>query len=233
MANTSYLNLTNRVLVRINETEITQSDFASVRGVQKLAKEAINASLQYIYSYYTNWPFLYTVGSQTLTIGQEFYDWPSNFSVADWDSFYVYADGTLRTVNTNLKEMSYSEWTKYRKEADLDSGSTGLTVPEFVFEQNDYGFGVSPSPDAAYVVKWDYYAAPTDLSAYNDTSSVPANYDEVIIQGALWHMYMFRDNSEQASIAERAFMKRLDAFKRVYDKIPEKFESTLANRRKI
>ena len=44
----TYLTLTNKVLARLNEVELTSSTFTSARGIQTQAKNAVNEAIRYI-----------------------------------------------------------------------------------------------------------------------------------------------------------------------------------------
>ena len=44
----SFLTITNKVLARLNEVELTSSTFATSRGIQTQAKNAVNESIRYI-----------------------------------------------------------------------------------------------------------------------------------------------------------------------------------------
>ena len=79
----TYLDLTNRVLRRINEVTIDSTEFGTVRGIQAAAKDAIIDTIREINSQKFEWPFNSQVGSQTLVVGQEEYSWPSNFKIVD------------------------------------------------------------------------------------------------------------------------------------------------------
>jgi hypothetical protein len=206
---TTFIDLVNRLLRRLNEVEIEQSDFASARGVQAMAQDAINASIEQITQAEFTWPFNAVSTTQTLTAGQEHYDWPANFKVPNWNSFHIVKDDVLGVAGHPITYIDRDIWLKKRKSLDDSAGSDGISVPLWVFEKHGTGFGVSPSPDKAYVVSYEYWRHNTALSAHSDTSTIPSNFDEVIIQGALYHFYMFRDNSEQALIAEKRFEKQL------------------------
>ena len=53
----TYLTLTNKVLARLNEVELTSSTFTSARGIQTQAKTAINEAVRYINQREFNYPF--------------------------------------------------------------------------------------------------------------------------------------------------------------------------------
>ena len=42
----TYLTLTNKVLARLNEVQLTTSSFANARGIQVQAKNAVNESIR-------------------------------------------------------------------------------------------------------------------------------------------------------------------------------------------
>ena len=44
----SYLILTNNVLARLNEVQLTSSNFSNARGIQVQAQNAVNESIRYI-----------------------------------------------------------------------------------------------------------------------------------------------------------------------------------------
>ena len=62
-----------------------------------------------------------------------------------------------------------------------------------------------PSPDAAYKVRFRYFLNYSDLTNYNDVTRIPESFDTVIIDGALYHLYMFKDNLESAQASFIAF----------------------------
>ena len=47
----SYLSYTNKVLARLNEVQLTSSNFSSARGIQVQVQNAINESIRYIKYY--------------------------------------------------------------------------------------------------------------------------------------------------------------------------------------
>lgn len=205
----NYIDLTNELLRRLNEVEIAQADFGATRGVQALAKDSIKASISKINQAEYEWPFNAAEHTQTLSVGQEEYSWPTYFKVADWNSFQLQKDANLGINHTTLQFISRDEWYKSYHDKDDDAGVTGTSVPIYVFPGHGNGYGVSPSPDKAYGLKFRYYMTNVDLVAYNDESRIPNPYNNVIIDGALYHMYMFRDNPEAAGVSAQLFQQGL------------------------
>ena len=86
---TTYLQLTNRVLRELNETELTSSTFASSRGIQTAVKDFVNKGIHDIYNETGEIPLLYSRTSQDLTVGDNEYSFPADFRKADMDSFVL------------------------------------------------------------------------------------------------------------------------------------------------
>lgn len=203
----TYLELTNLLLRRLLDTELSASNFATATSTQATAKDCIKAAVQEIYLEEPYWPFRYRAGTQVLTIGQEQYALPSDtnneVNAVDWNSFRLSGSG----INVSpLEFISNDEWKKSLRGPDEDSGSSGVSTPRYVFlaqgpsASNYLSFGVSPSPSAALTVSFDYNAVYPDFEDYSDETGIPSRFDYVIINYALKHFYMFKDNIEQANI---------------------------------
>ena len=87
----TYISLVNELLRRLNEVTINVTDFDTVRNIQSLAKDSINSSIRELLQEAQEWPFTLVTYTQPLTIGSGSYAFPSDFSKADWDSFYLKA----------------------------------------------------------------------------------------------------------------------------------------------
>ena len=212
----TYLNLCNMVLRRINEVEIAADDFSSVRGVQALVKDAVRAAISKINQAEFEWPFNASEHTQVLTAGRTEYDWPDYFKIADFNTFQVQKDSSLRVGFKTLRAIERDEWYAQHRDDDYEAGSTGRSVPNLVFPSHGTGFGVSPSPDRAYSVRFRYYLNYADLVAYDDVTRIPESFDTVIIDGAIYHLYMFKDNLEAANAAFLAFQSGLKDLQTLY-----------------
>lgn len=203
---TTYLELTNRVLRRLNEVELTSSNFASVKGIHAAAKDAVLDTVRKINNKKFKWPFnaYSTSGSQVLTVGQETYAWPSQFLSVDWNSFQIVKDDALSVSHKNLKFLTREEWYKSHRDTDMDTETDGRGLPYYVFQAQNNKWGVTPSPDEAYTVQFDYWVNPSDLSAHGDICLIPSEFDYVITAGALYHMYLFHDNTERTQLSKQA-----------------------------
>lgn len=200
----TFVELCNNVLRRLNEVEINSAEFGSVRGIQALTKDAITTSIAKINQAEYSWPFNASEYTQTLVVGQEEYSWPSLHKVTDWNSFQIQKDDTLGVTFKKLNFISLDEYFERHRNLDDNTGTSGRGVPDFIFPSGN-GWGLTPSPDKAYQVKYRYYQIPATLSVFTDTSRIPSQYENVIIDGAMFQMYLFKDNSEAAQIVGALF----------------------------
>jgi len=212
----TYINLCNMVLRRINEVEMTSAEFAGVRGVQALVKDAVRAAIAKINQAEFEWPFNASEHTQVLEVGRTEYDWPDYFKIADFNSFQIQKDDSLGVSYKTLSPIERDEWYAKHRDTDYDAGSTGRAVPDFVFPSHGTGFGVTPSPDKAYSLRFRYYLNYADLTAHDDVTRIPESFDTVIIDGALYHLYMFKDNIDAANAAFQAFTLGLKDLQTLY-----------------
>jgi hypothetical protein len=206
----TYLELTNRVLRRINEVELDASSFTDCRGVHAAAKDAVLDTIRDINSQKFEWPFNAAAGTQLLTVGQELYTWPTDLRMVDWESFYIEKDDTLGCPTSRLEQISKDEWYKYLRSDDFDSTTLGRDRPRFIFEFDNGGFGVSPSPNQAFTVKFRYWLKTIEMDVHTDETTIPEEYNQVITDGAINLLYMFLDNDERANVALSSYKRGLD-----------------------
>tara|TARA_B100001113_G_scaffold310428_2_gene273631 strand:+ start:1841 stop:2527 length:687 start_codon:yes stop_codon:yes gene_type:complete len=186
-------------LRRLNEVEIDQTNFSSVRGVQALVKDAVKNSIARINQSEFSWPFNYSAYTQVLVAGQEEYTWPSDYKIADWNSFQMIENSSLGSSYQKLSFITTDQWFDSQRDLDASAGSTGRSIPQYVFPSGS-GWGLTPSPDKAYSVNYRYYKSHVDLVLYSDQTRVPTQFDNVIVDGAMFNMYMFKDNPQSAQL---------------------------------
>lgn len=201
---TTFVNLCNSVLRRLNEVEIVDTDFDAARGVQAVAKDAVTTAIGKINQSEYSWPFNASSYTQILTVGQEEYAWPSLYKITDWSSFQLQKSDSLGVGFQSLSFITTDQWFENFRNLDHGTETTGRGVPANVFPSGN-GFGVTPSPDKAYQIKYRYYQTPATLSAFSDVSRIPSHYDNVIIDGAMFQMYLFKDNTEAAQLVGALF----------------------------
>ncbi len=262
----SYLILTNNVLGRLNEVQLTASNFDSARGIQTQTKEAVNQSIRFINQKEFAFPFNHATETKTLTAGTVRYSLPTSTKHVDYNTFRLIKDNDLATSGGKLGILQYNDYVNnYITQEDeivtttLDgsltdsattvtvasttgfdsagtlhigneqityTGTTSTTftgatrgaggttaaahsdatqvaqfeeggVPRYVVRSPDNGYLLYPFPTKSFSVKFDYYTFPTDLSSATDTTSIPARFDAVIIDGATAFVYQYRGETSQ------------------------------------
>ena len=106
----SFLTLTNKVLVKLNEVELTSSNFTSARGVQVQAQNAVNEAIRYINQREFNYPFNHSTQSETLVPGTVRYSIPTTAKTVDYNTFRIVKDTDTNTSGGRLRKLDYNEY---------------------------------------------------------------------------------------------------------------------------
>lgn len=211
MAST-FLALTNKLLRRLNEVQVTSTGFADAKNTQAMAQDAIIAAIAEINTSETQWPWNTQTGTANVALNTLTYSFPSTEVVPNWDTFRL-----LQTTDVPAFPLTYmtsEEYYKYFRQFDIQAidvvTGKGRSKPYYVYPVPG-GFGISPSPDTTYTINYEYYQTPAELVLHSDICSIPTVWDYVIINMALKHYYMYKDNTEQAgfwvSQAKESFNK--------------------------
>lgn len=211
----TFLSLTNELLRRLNEVQIDQADFANVKNVQALAKDAINSSIRQMLQDAQEWPFTLVTYEQTLVAGTNAYNFPADYSKADWDTFYIKQLTSENNTPKKLNLITYDQYLTYYRSVEDLSGETGRTDPDYVYMTQDTKFGVTPVPNASYVVEYRYWKYPADLVAYDDTAVIPDRFKHVVIDGAMMYMMLFRSNEQSATMHSQKFEDGIKMMRRL------------------
>ena len=200
-----YLGLSNEVCRRLNETELTTSNFASATGFYAQIKDSVNASIRDVNQKHFNWPFNHNTDDIVLTAGEMRYPLPENAKYMDFDTVRLVRSSTLGVSGLRLKQMSYDEYIDRFIDQEYETDTDNGQAPEYIVRSQDGDLIVAPMPDKAYTIEYEFFMFPADLDAHDDVSSIPFRFKHVIVDGAMYHAYMFRDNLESASLALRKF----------------------------
>ena len=106
----SYLILTNNVLGRLNEVQLTASNFDSARGIQTQTKEAVNQSIRFINQKEFAFPFNHATETKTLTAGTVRYSLPTSTKHVDYNTFRLIKDDDLATSGGKLGILQYNDY---------------------------------------------------------------------------------------------------------------------------
>jgi hypothetical protein len=223
---TTYLDLTNRLLRRINEAEINEPDWDAARGIHAVAKDAILDTIRKINNKKAGWIYVAVEHTQTLTVGQEEYPWPVGWANVDWNSFQIQKDDNLNQEPYHLTYINRDKWYSELRDLDYNSGTDGRDLPYYVFPAHGQGWGVSPSPNQEYTIKYRYFKNPDTLSLPTDIVVIPERFDYVIISGGLYHLSLFRDNPENTALTKQEFDENLGDMIRQQIMWPKRMDDT-------
>lgn len=226
----TYISMVNKLLRKVNEVEVTEAQFLDVIGVTATAKDAIIDALDKIYNKKHKWPFMAVLEDVTLTQNGIQYPFPEDMLSVDWNSFTcmpyqgLYKGEWLRPINTQ-------EYYRYYQTEDLNwivnNGGQGQGSPRYVVSsemknfftnQKGQNFVISPPPnrlktfpdsigDEDYRITYRYYRKPTRPVQALDELDIPEEWEYVLFARALWHMYLFYDNNDRATLADADFQE--------------------------
>ena len=229
----TYVSLVNELLRRMNEVtlDIAGDGFDTARNVQALAKDAVNSSIRLILQDGQEWPFLKNTYTQTLTAGTRQYNFPADYSSADWDTFYIKKLSSKNNAPQRLGAISYENYIQNYRSSD-DGGDTvnGESAPSIVYQTYGEAFGVTPVPNAAYEIEYVYWSFPSDLTLYNDVSVIPDRFKHVLIDGAMMFMMRFRSNEQSAAMHQNNFEDGIKSMRRVLMDDAIEIRSTVVTR---
>jgi hypothetical protein len=212
----NYLELVNSVARRLNETELTSSNFSTAKGFYANIKDAVNASIRDINQYQLYWPYNHNSSEVTLVAGETRYTVADEAKYVDYDTFRLKRDTDVDIGNARkLRQISYLEYVdRYIDQEDETDTSRG-GAPEYVFRTQDGYYGIVPMPDKAYTIEYEYFTYPVDLALFDDVPTIPEPYKHVIVDGAMYYSYMFRDNMEMASISKNKFEEGMKNMRKI------------------
>lgn len=214
-----YLGLVNDVNRRLNEVELTQSNFSSAIGFYAQIKDGVNASINKINQEQFEWPFNHVTQEDTLVPGTIRYSFQSGSKTVDMDSFRIKRDDTLGVSTKKLRIMTYEEFLS--KYSDSEYNSNSLSTPTYVVRTPSLEYIVYPSPDKEYTVVYEYYSIPSQLVLATDVPSIPEQFRFTLVDGAMYHAYLFRGDLNSA---ELSYQKYVDGIKDMRTLLVNRYE---------
>ena len=210
-----YLGLVNDVNRRLNEVELTTTNFATATGEYSMIKDAVNASIRYINQHEYEWPFNHVTADETMTAGVVRYAFPTDAKTVDFDSFRIKRNATLGNDTKRLGILSYEEYLS--KHVDIEyNTSANRAMPDFVFRTPNQEFGFVKNPDKAYEYAYEYYRLPVDLINTTDVPTVPEQFRYIIVNGAMHFAYMFRGETQESQVTQQRFMEEIKSMRSLY-----------------
>ena len=200
-----FIGLVNEVNRRLNEVELTSANFAAATGYYNLSKDAVNASIRHIHQEEFEWPWNHVEETEVLTAGEVRYSIPYDAKTINFNTFRIKRDDDLNVETRKLKILSYEEYLD--KHADYEyNSSTGIrTVPTHVTRAPSREILFTPTPDKAYEVIYEYFTVGVDMSLSTDVPAIPEEYKHIIVDGAMYYVYIFRGDTQAAQLSQEKF----------------------------
>jgi hypothetical protein len=132
------------------------------------------------------------------------------------DSFRIKASVALSNNTSKLRIMSYEDYLDKHVDQEYATAGTNSGVPSYIVRTPDMAFAVVPAPDKAYELVYEYYRLPVDLSSATDVPNVPEQFRSVIIDGAMYYAYLFRGNTQDATLMQEKFSRGIKQMRTIY-----------------
>jgi len=223
----NFLSLVNEVNRRLNEVELTSSNFASAAGFYSSAKDSVNASLRHVNHEEFNWPWNHILEEEVLTVGTARYGYPTDAQTIDMNSFRIKRNDTLGVATIKLKNFDYQEYLDKHVDFEYNTSSTIKSTPTNVVRAPSQEFIVFPPPDKAYELDYEYYRNPVSLELHDDVPTIPLEFKHVIVDGAMFYAYQFRGDTQSAQIAQNKFEEGIKYMRSLYLNRYEYIRSTV------
>ena len=222
----NFLELVNDVNKRLNEVPLTSSNFASAAGYYADVKGYVNSALNRINREEFEWPFNHATRTETLVVDQIKYPYQADAKTVAFDTFLLKGDTSLNSSSRRLEIIDYEEYIS--KYADYEfNPADHHDMPQYVIRNRDLSFTIAPPPDQTYQIRYEYYRLPTDLSNWDDVPTVPEQFRWVILEGAMYHAYMFRGGVEEAAVSNQLFQSGIKDMTTLYINRYEYARSTI------
>lgn len=118
-------------------------------------------------------------------------------------------------LRKKLKLLDYDNWEQNYADDDENLNSTAYGSPDYIVRKPDNNFILSTVPDRVYTIGYKGFVIPNSMSAHGDTALIPTAFDQVILDKAFHYAYMFRDNVEQAGLAQSRYQDNIHKMRRI------------------
>lgn len=202
-----YLSLVNDINRRLNEVELTTSNFATATGYYAFAKDSVNNAIRHIQQEEFEWPWNHCEETETLVAGEVRYSYPYDAKTLNMNTMRIKRDDALGVGTQRLKVLSYEEWLDKYADNEYNSDASIRGIPTHVARTPSRELVLHPVPDKAYELVYEYYRTGYDLENHGDVPTLPEQYRYVIVDGAMYYVYQFRGDMQAAAMALSKFQQ--------------------------
>jgi hypothetical protein len=200
-----FLGLVNDVNKRLNEVELTTGNFAATTGYYSFVKEAVNTSIRHINQEEYEWPWNHREEEVTLTAGVSKYSYPLDAKTINMNTFRIKRNSTFGNSTVKLKILPYEEYLDKYVDNEYNSAASIRNTPEYIVRTPSRELILVPTPDQEYELVYEYFQLGYDLNLHNDVPTLPEQYRNVIVDGAMYYVYQFRSDTQMASLSQQRY----------------------------
>lgn len=225
-----FLGLVNDVNRRLNEVELSTSNFATASGFYASAKEAVNAAIRQINYQAYEWPFNHVTQEEFLLAGTSRYTFPSDVKTVDMNTFRIKKDVALGNETSHLSVLQYEDYLDKYIDSEYNYTNANSGVPRLVSRTPNMEFTLVPTPDKDYELVYEYYRLPFDMILHNDIPTIPEVFRSIIVDGAMHYAYLFRGNSQDAASTQDKFMNGIKQMRSIFINRTDYVRTTVIDR---
>lgn len=200
-----YIGLVNDVNRRLNEVELSTSNFSTATGYYSFAKDSINSAIRHINQEEFEWPWNHVEETEVLNPGEVRYSQPYDSKTINMNTFRVKRDDDLDVKTKRLRVIAYEEWLDKYADSEYNSTTSDRDVPQYVARTPSRELVFYPAPDKAYEIVYEYFRLAYDLENHADVPNLPEQYRYVIVDGAMYYVYQFRGDMQAAQLSLNKF----------------------------
>lgn len=216
MSTYNFLGLVNDINTRLNEVELTSSNFDTAKGFYSSAKESVNSAVRYINHSAFEWPFNHVLQEETLVPGTVRYFLPRDVKTVDFDSFRIKRNTAFNNETKKLIRIPYELYLDEYVDAEYNTNESIRGIPRYVFRTPSEEYGVYPPPKEEYEIVYEYYRLPVDMIYHYDVPTLPEQFRHIIVDGAMYYAYLFRGNTQDAQLQFTKFESGIKDMRTIY-----------------
>jgi len=152
----------------------------------------------------------------TTTLSQSHTDSVTTITVASttgFDSSGTLFIGNEQVTYTGTTSTTFTGATRGAGSTTASAHDSGVQVaqftdgglPQFIVRTPDNNYLLYPFPTKSYSIKFDYFTFPSDMSAHDDTTSIPDRFAPIIADGATAFVYQYRGETAQYQLNMQRF----------------------------
>lgn len=211
-----YISLVNDINRRLNEVELTTSNFATATGYYSFAKDAVNSSIRHINQEEFEWPWNHVEETEILVPGEARYGFPYDAKTINMNTFRIRRDNTLNVGTHKLNILSYEEYLDKYADSEYNSNTDNRSTPTHVARTPSRELILYPNPDKAYELVYEYFRLGYDLELHDDVPTLPEQYRYVIVDGAMYYVYQFRGDMQAAQLSLNKFEQGIKQLRSIH-----------------